>query len=340
MQIPGEALVTKMWETLTEKGIGTLLKPWAIRREGRATAEARRSELLLLAQTERDVEAIRRGEKQLDSQGNLTAIPCLGDDQQVSEVGEFHKQSVLLQASQRVHLRNMADALQDEIGLTKIALYAEEELLEEQGSAAEGQVSDDWLRRWRESAEGVSSENLQQLWGRILAGEFRSPGKYSLRTLEFIRNLTQAEAHAIEDLGPFVFDQFGVIYADQSINLKSFGLDIGKLLDLQEMGILLRAEPYPYSIGLGKENEFENALTLGSRAIRFKAEHQAKRLEFQAVCLTKIGKEILALGRFEPNNEYFLQVAQAIKNNQFSVITGNFYREAENRLTLFNWNEI
>lgn len=340
MQIPGEALVAKMWETLADKGVGTLLKPWSIRREGRATAEARRSELLLLAQTERDVEAIRRGEKQLDSQGNLATVPLLGDRHDPVEGSESYDQSVLLQTSRRVYLRKMADALQDEISLTKIALYAEEDLLEEKGSTAEGSVSDDWLRRWRESAEGISSENLQQLWGKILAGEFRSPGKYSLRTLEFIRNLSQAEAHAIEELGPFVFDQFGVIYASHPINLQVFGLDTGKLLELQEIGILHRAEPYNYSIWSTAEERFENVLTLGSRVIRFTAEYKEKRLEFQAIYLTKLGKEILALGRFEPNDDYFLQVAKAIKNNQFSVSIGSFRRIADDEIGIFDLKEV
>ncbi|WP_281982660.1 DUF2806 domain-containing protein, partial [Azonexus hydrophilus] len=177
-------------------------------------------------------------------------------------------------------------------------------------------------------------------WGRILAGEFRNPGKYSLRTLEFIRNLSQGEAHAIEELGPFVFDGFGVIYANHTINLESLGLDTRKLIALQEIGILLRAEPYPYSIWSSEEARFENVLTLGGRAIRFTSEYQAKKLQFQAICLTKLGKEILALGRFEANNEYFTQVAKAIKNDQFSVSTGTFSPVADNRIALFDLTEI
>lgn len=340
MQLPGEALVTKMWETLAEKGIGTLLKPWAIRREGRATAEARRAELLFLAQTERDVEAIRLGKKQLDRHGNLAAISLLGDCKQSTEDSELNEQSVLVQTAQRIYIRNIVDAIQDEIELSKITLYAEEELLEGQGSSAEGNVSDDWLRRWRESAGGISSDNLQQLWGRILAGEFRNPGKYSLRTLDFIYNLSQSEARAIEELGPFVFDGFGVIYANQPINLESQGLNTRKLIELQEIGILLRAEPYPYSIWSTEESSFENVLTLGERAIRFTAEYQGKKLEFQAICLTKLGKEILALGRFKANDEYFFQVAKSIKTKQFSVKTGTFSPVSDNQIALFDLTEI
>lgn len=34
MDIPGEKLIIKLWETIADKGIGSLLKPWQIRREG------------------------------------------------------------------------------------------------------------------------------------------------------------------------------------------------------------------------------------------------------------------------------------------------------------------
>ena len=340
MQIPGEALVSKMWETLAEKGVGTLLRPWAIRREGRAIAEARRSELLLLAQTERDVDAIRRGEMQLDKHGNLTATLLLGNSQRPMEDSESHEHSALVQTAQRIYLRNMADSLKDEVELTKIALYAEEELLEGRGNPTEGNVSDDWLRRWRESAEGISSDNLQQLWGKILAGEFRNPGKYSLRTLDFIRNLSQAEARAIEELGPFVFDGLGIIYASHPIDLELLGLGVEKRLGLQELGILHRAEPYSYSLFSSVEKKFENVLILGNQVIRFTAEYQSKKHQLQAVCLTKLGKEILALGRFQADEEYFYKVSKAIKNDQFCVSTGKFLSVSDSEMALFDMIEI
>ena len=61
MQIPGEALLGKLWDTLADKAIGNLLKPWQIRREGKALIDVKRDEMLILAQAERDADAIRRG---------------------------------------------------------------------------------------------------------------------------------------------------------------------------------------------------------------------------------------------------------------------------------------
>jgi len=50
MEIPGEKLIINLWETIADKGIGSLLKPWQIRREGRANLDVKREEMLALAQ--------------------------------------------------------------------------------------------------------------------------------------------------------------------------------------------------------------------------------------------------------------------------------------------------
>ena len=53
MTLPGEGLLIKLWETLAEKGVGGLLSPWQIKREAKAHTEARRIEIVALADAER-----------------------------------------------------------------------------------------------------------------------------------------------------------------------------------------------------------------------------------------------------------------------------------------------
>ena len=75
MEFPGEKLVIKLWETVTEKGIGGLLSPWQTRREGRAQADIQRNERLVLAQTERDVADIRSGAQDPHSRRSTLRTP-------------------------------------------------------------------------------------------------------------------------------------------------------------------------------------------------------------------------------------------------------------------------
>lgn len=50
MNWPGEGLLIKLWETLMDKGIGGLLKPWQIKREAKAQFQARRLEIVGLTE--------------------------------------------------------------------------------------------------------------------------------------------------------------------------------------------------------------------------------------------------------------------------------------------------
>ena len=61
-----EKLLIKMWDSL-DNSIGSLLKPWQIKREGRALLEVRREEILILAQTQKDAESIQNKNKQFNN---------------------------------------------------------------------------------------------------------------------------------------------------------------------------------------------------------------------------------------------------------------------------------
>jgi hypothetical protein len=86
LEFPGEKLVVKLWETVAEKGIGSLLAPWQVKREGRARSEVRRDELLMLAQAEKDAADVRAGRKQLRKDGTLMLASTTDPDLVNSEL--------------------------------------------------------------------------------------------------------------------------------------------------------------------------------------------------------------------------------------------------------------
>ena len=53
------------------------------------------------------------------------------------------------------------------------------------------EISDDWLNRFRESACQKSSEEAQDLFSKVLAGEIRKPGSFSLLALTTLANMDQ-----------------------------------------------------------------------------------------------------------------------------------------------------
>jgi hypothetical protein len=183
MDYPGEKLLVKMWETLVQNGIGSLLTPWHVKRVGKARNEVRHHELLMLAQAERDVADIRSGRTKLLVDECAPMLPMAAERaQNTLPDGRIEPWIDFDSLAQTSTKNGAAAAAQREINVSKAVLSAERELEKDSGPIPEKSVDQDWLSNWRDSAEKVSSEELQQLWGKILAGEVKSPGRYSLRT--------------------------------------------------------------------------------------------------------------------------------------------------------------
>lgn len=64
--------------------------------------------------------------------------------------------------------------------------------LRNEESVSNKAVNEYWSTRFFRIVEDVSDEDMQALWGQILAGEVKEPGTYSLRTLEILKNLSSA----------------------------------------------------------------------------------------------------------------------------------------------------
>ena len=209
MDFPGEKLVTKLWETLAEKGIGSLLTPWQARREGRARNEIRRDELLMLAQAETDAADIRAGRKQLLVDGTLLLTTNIDASAITIEGRLVDRIEPKLGLSQAINVSGMTAATErarSEINSAKAVLHAEEQLAGDTQQPPTREIDEDWLFAWREYAGRVAAEDLQRLWGSVLAGEVKSPGQYSIRTLEFLRTLSKAEAETISQLARYSID--------------------------------------------------------------------------------------------------------------------------------------
>lgn len=317
MEFPGEKLVIKLWETLTEKGIGSLLAPWQAGREGRARNEIRRHEILMLAQAEKDAADIRCGKKQLRSDGTL----LLTNSAEIPSDADKRIEPTL-SLSTAVEYGNRAAAAaaaRSEINAAKAILFAEEQLASDAQIPPDRNVDEDWLFAWREYAGKVSTEDLQRLWGSVLAGEVKAPGRYSIRTLEFLKTLSKAEAEMISKLASYIIG--GSIARKQNKYLESCGLSFSMLLGMQDLGVISGVE----ALGLTTkyksvvEGKFIRALVSHSKALIVEHEDASKTLDFEIYMLTAVGKQVLSLGSFEPDIEYLRLVGKEFVKKGFSV---------------------
>jgi hypothetical protein len=71
---------------------------------------------------------------------------------------------------------------------------------------APSEIDDDWLNFFVRLAEDKSSEELQQLFGKILSGEVRRPGSFSLRTLQIMATISKPEAERVSRVLSYALD--------------------------------------------------------------------------------------------------------------------------------------
>jgi len=339
MQAPGEALLAKLWETLTEKGIGALLRPWQIRREGRANTDVRRDELLTLAQAEHDAEQIRQGRVRLLGRGSSATLtrgqttPALPDPERPA-VGSQTERTAADVANEAAAAEN----LRREVNVAKALLHAETVLESDAQEPPETKIDDDWLFRWRDSASSVSAEYLQHLWGRVLAGELKAPGSFSLRTLEFLRNISQDEARAIEKLAGFVIG--GFVYRDKKAS-EALGLHFAFLLEMQELGLLSGVETgLEVTLPSSEDMRFIRLLAASQLAVIVKHAEPTKQLKLSVYKVTPIGREVLSLGVAEPDMAYLKHIGESICKLGFDVSIGRYFHIAKDQVRFFEDTQI
>ncbi|WP_295074576.1 DUF2806 domain-containing protein [Tabrizicola sp.] len=95
----------------------------------------------------------------------------------------------LIQAAAEVYL---PEAIRKAENRVRIAKAAADQIASNADSAVpKSDVDQDWLNTFSRFAEDASSERLQDLFGRILAGEVRQPGAFSASTLRAVSELSQ-----------------------------------------------------------------------------------------------------------------------------------------------------
>jgi hypothetical protein len=136
---------------------------------------------------------------------------------------------------QRVIENFAEDLLRRQDNKDDIAALAIEDLRHNADSETieDGKIDDDWMNVFSSHAENASSEHLQRMWSKVLSGEIRKPGSFSLSTLRFISELDIDIATKFQTV---IRDRFGGLFL-----LKPDVMEGASLLDavfLEEVGLL------------------------------------------------------------------------------------------------------
>lgn len=173
-------------------------------------------------------------------------------------------------------------------------------------------VDADWTNRFIGIVEDISDETLQDIWGRILAGEVKRPNSYSLRTLDLLRNITKEEAELFVKASKYYIERDCIYTGDFALSLNETLL-LGETGLINSEGLTMNWNVEPNS----KLNVIVDKQTLlilqNDSNKRFKIIPSLRRL-------SKAGIEILSLIDKPDRKDFYQSLARFFKSKGISRV--------------------
>lgn len=261
---------------VVSNGIGTLYEPRRIRKK--AEAEAKALEITERSKTNAEIERRER----------------------LSE-SDIRIQSRLM-AQERIRQKNIDDV----VDIAANQLKGEKEVPKDK-------ISVDWAIRFFNTIQDISDEEMKLIWGKLLAGEIKTPGSYSLRAIELLKNLSSEEAKLFTEASKLALKRAHDIVIIQSDNINNdYGLTFDKILTLTDAGLL---KPIiDTAIDLEPLNGADGVVfTYGNYAIKANVKSE---VEIASYIYTTAGSQIYKLiDNPEVNLDYLKRVLKSVSND-------------------------
>lgn len=224
----------------------------------------------------------------------------------------------------RAKNRMLEEAIIRESNQEKVLTLAINEVQQSE-KIPEKPIDEDWLTRFFHIVGNVSSEEIQVVWSKILAGEIIQPGRFSLRTLETIRNVSKDEAEIFQKIIPLVMSSYRdcFISSDEKI-LNKHEINYLMLLKLDDAGLLkTNYTNKTYSISKNRKTVFFNDEKLVE--LNGKDTNEVK-LSHGIYLLTQAGYELYKILKHEINDEYVYDLAKQLSEQGKDKVKISVYK--------------
>jgi Protein of unknown function (DUF2806) len=175
-------------------------------------------------------------------------------------------------------------------------------------------VDETWMNRFFDVAAEVSHAQMQDVWGKILAGEVSKPGSFSLRSLETLRNLLPSEAIIFQDLCSLLMG--GAPAYKTSAGGQPFGaspINFDNILKLRSAGLVISADILGTRIRIPAYFQYYGVYLIARPKEDSQAPAAARPpvdMTFESVMLTDVGLELSRLVETQPNWQYVQALAE------------------------------
>jgi uncharacterized repeat protein (TIGR03899 family) len=221
-----------------------------------------------------------------------------------------------------------------QLNIENVTAFAAEELKDEP-PVTDAPLDEDWTTRFFRIAEDISNEEMQALWGKILAGEIKQPKSYSLRTLELIRNLSKNEAEIFMKVANFAIKNGTANFLfkgkDEKILKEKHSITYSDTALLTEIGLLQPGTFINYKL-YQQTTDSQHVFTSGNIVIIVKIKANTPTVQMPVDVFSNAGNELLKLINSNPPMDYLTAMANSIKNENVEVKYAHILAFEENSI--------
>jgi hypothetical protein len=200
------------------------------------------------------------------------------------------------------------------------------------------EISDDWLNLFEKEASQKSSEEMQLLFGRILAGEIQRPSSFSIQTIKLVGQLDSRVAARFRTLcsltlslevGNHIMDaRVASLGGNAGQNaLQKYGLGFDQLNVLEEFGLIISDfnsyMNYRASVAIDRSVALPfiyQTHPWGLVSSKDEASNLQEELRVHGVALSQSGKELMKIVEQQANDEYTEALKNYFKQLELSMV--------------------
>ncbi|HCQ12872.1 DUF2806 domain-containing protein [Flavobacterium sp.] len=302
---------------IVSNSVGRISKPYFDRKdidtkvyEIKKIAEARAEEMKIISNAVKENFEMTGGIEYKDEKIAINSPKELQPQLLLNEsIEERTKERIIFQETKR------------QLNIENVTAFAAEELKNEQPITDEP-IDEDWTSRFFKIVEDISNEEMQTLWGRILAGEIKQPKTYSLRTLELIRNLSKNEADVFTKVANYAI-KFGTANYlfkgdDEELLSKNYNISYTEIALLMEIGLIQTGDTIIHQL-LQRPTDSQMVYTGGNIVIIAKTKANTPTIQVPVFVFSTTGNELLKLIKSIPPFDYLTLFAKSLKNKTAEV---------------------
>lgn len=251
------------------------------------------------------IKAVSRAKIDLikEHQNEVGAISFKGDELNVEGKSTINELPIENDINLRIQNRTKVLEEKRQLNIESIVSKAAEQLNSEP-KIDNTPIDEDWIARFFNIISDVSNEEMQHLWGRILAGEIKQPSTFSLRTLETVRNLTKLEAH--------LFEKYSELSVQTNVGYTLFrneNLKYGEIVHLIEAGLIVSNSTSSYTFS-SEDDGFKEYIRGGDYVLVISSGENSK-FQIPVYIYTKTGQELFGIINPKPD----LDVLKSVKDH-------------------------